>query len=136
MKQLFAYALLITLLSACAAPVANVRVDDQQLSMIREGQTTEQEVVQMLGRPTTVTVTPQRRTLVYSYTLNNNVEKQVVSTTGTVVGGFVAGPIGSLAGGMLGGVVPNNQMQDQVSIDIDPITYTVINYQRQRTTNY
>ncbi|HRJ51422.1 MAG TPA: hypothetical protein PLE99_01550 [Candidatus Thiothrix moscowensis] len=135
MKQFLLYTSLIALLGGCAP--AGIRIDDQQLSMIREGQTTEQEVVQRLGRPTSVTVTPQRRTLVYSYNQNNNVERQVVSSTGAAVGGYMAGPLGSLAGSMLGGsVIPNNQLQDQVSIDIDPITYTVIRYQRQQTTSY
>ncbi|MBU0656301.1 MAG: hypothetical protein KJ914_14355 [Gammaproteobacteria bacterium] len=136
MKQLLFCASLVVLLSACSTP-GGVRISDQQLGMIQQGQTTEQEVVQRLGRPTSVTVTPQRRTLVYSYTQNNNVGKQVASSTAAAVGGYVAGPLGSLAGGMLGGsVVPNNQLQDQVSIDIDPVTYMVMNIQRQQTTNY
>lgn len=136
MKQLFFYVVLGLLLNACA-PAANVRVDDQQLGMIRIGETTEQEVVQRLGRPTSVTVTPERRVLVYTYTINGNVEKQMVTTGAAVVGGFMAGPVGSLAGGLLGGsAMPNTQVRDELSIDIDPVTYTVMNIQRQNTTNY
>lgn len=136
MKRLLVYALLAASLSACSTP-GGVRISDQQLDMIQQGQTTEQEVIQRLGRPTSITVMPNRRTLVYSYSQNNNVGRQVASSSAAAVGGYVAGPLGSLAGGMLGGsVIPNNQLQDQVSIDIDPVTYTVIGFQRQQTTSY
>lgn len=135
MKQLLVYSLLAVLLGACAP--AGVRIDNQQLSMIRQGQTTEQEVVQRLGRPTSLTVTPQRRVLVYAYTMNNNVEKQVVSSGAAAVGGYMGGPLGSLAGSLIGGsVMPTNQMRDEVTIEVDPVTFTVMNVQRQYTTNY
>ena len=138
MKQLFCCASLLVMLSACAAtPATNTRVSDQQLSMIQQGYTSEQEVMQLLGRPTSITVTPQSRTLLYSYNRNNNVQRQVVSSSAAAVGGYVAGPLGSLAGGMLGGsVMPSNQLQDQVSIEIDPLTYRVMSFQRQQTTTY
>ncbi len=136
MKQLLFYMILGLLLSACA-PAANVRVDDQQLGTIQVGQTTEQEVVQRLGNPTSVTVTPERRVLVYAHTVRGNVEKQMVTAGAAVVGGFMAGPVGSLAGGLLGGsAMPNNQLRDELSIDIDPVTGTVMNIQRQYTTDY
>lgn len=135
MKQLLFYIFLGSLLSACAP--APVRVDDQQLSMIREGQTTGQEVVQRLGRPSSITETPQRRVLVYATTLGNNVEKQVFTSGAAIVGGVMAGPVGALAGGVLGGnVMPTNQARDEITIDVDPVTDTVINVQRQHTTNY
>lgn len=135
MKQLLFYISLITLLSACST--TGVRVDNQQLGMIKQGETTEQEVIQRLGKPTSITVTPERRVLVYAYTQNNNVERQVASSTASMVGGHVGGPIGSLAGSLLGGnVVPSNQTREQLSIEIDPVTYKVVNYQRQQTMNY
>lgn len=139
MKQIFCYASLLVMLSACAATPAanNTRVSDQQLSMIQQDYTSEQEVIQLLGRPTSITVTPKSRTLLYSYNQNNNIQRQVVSSGAAAVGGFVAGPLGSLAGGVLGGsVMPTNQLQEQVSIEIDPVTYRVMNFQRQQTTTY
>jgi hypothetical protein len=135
MKQLLFYIFLGTLLSACA-PVP-VKVDDQQLSMIREGQTTGQEVVQRLGRPSSITETPQRRVLVYANGMSNNVEKQVVTSGAAIVGGVMAGPVGALAGGVLGrNVMPTNQTQDEITIEVDPVTDTVMSVQHQYTTNY
>ncbi|MEZ5480244.1 MAG: hypothetical protein R3E95_23015 [Thiolinea sp.] len=136
MKPVFAASslvtlLLVTVLSGCSSN--GVKVDSRQLGTIQQGVTTEQQVIAQLGKPTSMTVTPERRILTYGYTQTNGVQRQAAASTASMVGGMMAGQLGALAGGLIGGnAVATEVKREQLTIEVDPVTRKVISYQHQR----
>ena len=126
--------LLFALLLATGCSTTGTKIQSDKLSTINKGVTTEQEIMTTFGKPDSITTTLDRRVLVYSHRKDNSTERNVVATTGSVLGGLVGGSIGSLAGGLAGGNMMNSEVtQEILTVEIDAKTNKVLNYQFQQS---
>ncbi len=122
----------LLLITACSTSGTKIQTD--KLSSIQRGVTTEQEVIATFGKPDSTTTTLDRKVLTYSYQENNSTEKSVIASTGSILGGMAGGAIGSLAGSLAANsAVPGKVNLEILTVEIDPETGKVTNYQFQQT---
>lgn len=125
---------LAVLLLSTACSTSGTKIQTEKLSSIQRGITTEQEIIAAFGEPDSVTTTPERKVLVYTYQENNSTQKSLLGSTGSMVGGLVAGPIGSVAGSLAAhNAMPSQANVEVLSVELDAKTGKVMNYQFQQT---
>ncbi len=118
-------------LAGCTS--TGVKVESNQVAKLQKGVTTEQEVVAMLGKPTAITVLPDRKYLHYNYQMSDQMGRSAASSAAAIVGGMIAGPLGSMAGSMAGNSMTANSARERLSIELDPKTMKVINYRHEKS---
>ncbi len=118
-------------LAGCTS--TGVKVEADKLSKIEKGVTTEAQVIEMLGKPTSTTSIPDRKYLHYDYQMSDQMGRSAATTAASVIGGVVAGSLGSLAGGMIGNSIKGSSQRERLSIELDPKTNKVINYQHEKS---
>lgn len=87
-KSLLLICLCLGLLGACAT--TGTKVDQNQISNIKKGVTTQQEIKEMFGKPQSVSITPDGNTSwIYQYGSMNGVNNTAVSFI-PIIGPFIA----------------------------------------------
>lgn len=132
-------------LAGCAAS-RGLPMDDAALNQIQRGVTTENQIRQMFGEPTSVSRDSRSNVKVLTYRYHNqDFKSQGAALLGAVAGGAlgnqigqgggraVATMIGATAGGALAGNVVGNREQEQVlSVYIDTRNGYVTDYQYEQ----
>lgn len=121
------------LLTGCTSN--GIKVEGDQLSKIQKGVTTEQEVVTMLGKPTSVTTLPEKKVLHYDYEMNDQMGRSLAVSAASIVGGMVAGSLGSMVGSAAGRGMTGSGVgqRERLSVEIDPETGKVVTYRHQKS---
>ena len=133
MKKMKYWLVILGLAFLVGCTSTGVKVEGDQLSKIEKGVTTEAKVIEMLGEPTSTTVIPDRKYLHYDYQMSDQMGRSLATSAASIVGGMVAGTIGSLAGSMAGRSMSATSSRERLSIEIDPKTNKVINYQHEKS---
>lgn len=134
MKLISLLPVILALLLITACSTSGTKIQRDKLATIQKGVTTEQEILATFGKPDSITTTPDRKVLAYTYQENNSMQRNVVATTGSLVGGMVAGSLGSVAGSLAGSsAVPSQVDVEILTVEVDKQTNKVLNYQFQQT---
>jgi len=104
-------------------------IELKQVKKIRKGRTTEQQVRQMFGEPTSTNLDYKRgrKTLIYGYVNSDGSKKALAGAAGTAAG-MVLGPVGWIAGAVAGNSVQNRSENKTLSVIISTRTHRVIDY--------
>lgn len=135
MKKMKYWLLVLGIVFLAGCTTNGVKVENDQLAKIQKGVTTEEQVVAMLGKPTTVTTLPERKILHYDYEMNDQMGRSLAASAASIVGGMVAGSVGSMVGSMAGSTMAGSgtSQQERLSIEIDPKTNKVVTYRHQKS---
>lgn len=140
-KRIFVVFAVVLTLVGCAVS-RGPALDDNGLNRIERGVTTEYEIRQMFGEPTTITRDSRSSMKVLTYRYHNqDIKSQGAALLGAVAGGALGNQIGkgggralatfigATAGGALSGNAVGNREQEQIlKVVIDTRTGRVADY--------
>lgn len=104
-------------------------IEVKKVQQIHKGRTSEAQVRQMFGEPTSVTYDYKhdRKTLVYSYTNSDGAKKALVNTGGAIAS-VVLGPLGLVGGAAASNSVQSRSEYKRLTVVISIKTKRVVDY--------